>query len=78
MDGAAALLVGWVSFIDDRSPLPARTLLAQLCRFSARRWTESKCYRLARRRIGAAVGLGLVGRAVVVVWVCNLYNFMDG
>lgn len=79
--GAAALLVGWVSFIDDRSPLPARTrLLAQL--FAASLLLAGGLSPNAIDWPGGELALQsgwawLVG-LLFVVWVCNLYNFMDG
>ena len=84
-DAALAVLgagtaVAAVGFIDDHQPVPARMRLA--VHFVAAGWVLY-CFRLppawnalnAGRLIDA---LGYVVAAFVLVWLLNLYNFMDG
>lgn len=79
---AAALVIGVVSFVDDRTPLPARTrLVAQLAGAGliaigglmpeAVAWPGGKLM-LDPQWLGAALWV------VFIVWMVNLYNFMDG
>lgn len=77
----AALLVAGVSFIDDRSPLPARTrLLAQILAAVVMAIggliPHSIVWPGGELMLGSAWAwmLGLV----FIVWMTNLYNFLDG
>lgn len=77
----AALLVGGVSFIDDRSPLPARTrLLAQV--LAAVVMAIGGLMPHAIVWPGGELALGSawawVLGLVFIVWMTNLYNFLDG
>jgi UDP-N-acetylmuramyl pentapeptide phosphotransferase/UDP-N-acetylglucosamine-1-phosphate transferase len=79
---ATALIVGVVSFIDDRTPLPARTrLLVQLAGAGlialgglmpdAIAWPGGELV-LSLQWLGVTLWI------LFTVWMVNLYNFMDG
>ena len=75
-----ALAVAAVGFWDDHRPLTARVRL--LVHFGAAIWLVAALGGLAPLRLGQqTIDLGWVGAGlavVAVVWVLNLYNFMDG
>jgi UDP-N-acetylmuramyl pentapeptide phosphotransferase/UDP-N-acetylglucosamine-1-phosphate transferase len=78
---AALILVGAISFLDDRAEVPRRWRLA--AHFAAAGllvaggvlWTNLDLP-LAHWHLPAALALALT--ACYVVWMINLYNFMDG
>lgn len=77
----AALIIGVVSFIDDRTPLPARTrLVAQLAGAGLIAGGGLVPETIAWPGGGLTPGAWLGGALWVVflVWMINLYNFMDG
>lgn len=74
--GATVALVG---FVDDHSPIPARVRFVAHCIASAwvLYWMGTPLLDLP----GGALDLGVIGFAlctVYLVWMLNLYNFMDG
>ena len=73
-------LVALIGFIDDRQPLPARwRFLAHTCAAVWTLWLMNGIP--AVPLFGYAVDLGwfgLVLAAIYLVWMVNLYNFMDG
>ncbi len=78
---AATLIVGLVSFIDDRTPLPARTrLLAQA--FAASLLLAGGLSPNAIDWPGGELALhsgwAWLAGLLFIVWMSNLYNFMDG
>jgi len=79
--GGAALLVAAVSFLDDRFSLNAGVRL--LVHAGAAGWLLSdgflpQSFVLPGMAFGLAVPVAWVGGILFVVWLINLYNFMDG
>jgi Fuc2NAc and GlcNAc transferase len=78
--GGGGLMVAAVGFADDRRPLPTRVRLAVHC--AAAVWALYWLGGLAPLRIGPHnVDLGMGGEALAllgIVWILNLFNFMDG
>ena len=76
----SGLLVALVGFLDDRAALPARwRFLAHTCAAVWALWVMHGIP--AVPLFGVAVDLGwfgLVLAAIYLVWMVNLYNFMDG
>jgi UDP-N-acetylmuramyl pentapeptide phosphotransferase/UDP-N-acetylglucosamine-1-phosphate transferase len=77
----AALVVGVVSFIDDRSHIPAKTrfvvhLLASGVLVAGGLGLQS--IRLPGVELDLPAGWGLLLAVLFIVWMINLYNFMDG
>ena len=79
MLGAGSAVAG-IGFLDDHRPVPARVRLA--VHFSAAAWAlwwvglplASRSY----VSTGVPAALGYLVGAVAVVWMLNLWNFMDG
>ncbi|MGO4323121.1 MraY family glycosyltransferase [Pseudomonas sp. KB_12] len=78
--GGAGALVAIVGFMDDHGHIAARWRL--LGHFSAAIWALAWLEGLAPLNLfGVSVDLSWIGHALAVfylVWVLNLYNFMDG
>jgi Fuc2NAc and GlcNAc transferase len=74
------LLVAGVGFIDDRRPLSARLRLT--VHFAAAAWAMAWLGGLPPMQVGATLvesgWWGYLLGAVAIVWVLNLFNFMDG
>jgi Fuc2NAc and GlcNAc transferase len=77
---AGGLPVAAIGFLDDRRPVPARLRL--LTHFAAAIWGLAWLGGLPPLRFGEHVAVGGPGGFVIamlgVVWVTNLFNFMDG
>jgi len=77
---AGGLAVALVGFVDDRRSLSAATRLT--VHFTAALWALYWLGGLSALRVGThLISLGLVGDllgAFGIVWVLNLFNFMDG
>jgi Fuc2NAc and GlcNAc transferase len=78
--GGGGTAVGLVGFLDDRYHLPASTRLT--VHFIAALWALIWLHGLPPIRLGShVVHFGLAGYligAIGIVWVLNLFNFMDG
>ncbi|CRM48042.1 MraY family glycosyltransferase [Pseudomonas sp. 44 R 15] len=78
--GGAGVVIAVLGFMDDHGHIAARWRLAG--HFAAAAWALFWINGLAPLNIfGWALDLGLVGTvlaAVYIVWMLNLYNFMDG
>ena len=78
--GGAGVVIAVLGFMDDHGHIAARWRLAG--HFAAAAWALFWINGLAPLNIfGWALDLGLVGNvlaAVYIVWMLNLYNFMDG
>ncbi|WP_065886426.1 MraY family glycosyltransferase [Pseudomonas sp. 31 R 17] len=78
--GGAGMVIAVLGFMDDHGHIAARWRLAG--HFAAAAWALFWINGLAPLNIfGWALDLGLVGTvlaAVYIVWMLNLYNFMDG
>ncbi len=76
----AGALVGWVGFLDDHGHVAVRWRL--LAHFTAATWILVWLGGLPPLMLfGQAVDLGALGHglaALYLVWLLNLYNFMDG
>jgi Fuc2NAc and GlcNAc transferase len=73
-------LVAWIGWRDDHSSVPAKIRIA--VHFASAGWALFWLGGLPSLRIGEApLDVGLIGSilaAVAIVWLINLYNFMDG
>ncbi|TKK28037.1 glycosyl transferase [Pseudomonas sp. CFBP13528] len=78
--GGAGVVIAVLGFMDDHGHIAARWRLAG--HFAAAAWALFWINGLAPLNLfGWALDLGLVGNvlaAVYIVWMLNLYNFMDG
>lgn len=77
--GGGLLLVGLTGWLDDHRPIPVFARMAM--HLLAAGWLLWWLGGLAAIHIGVPVNLGMAGYAVAalgVVWLTNLYNFMDG
>lgn len=77
--GGGLLIVGLTGWLDDHRPIPIPVRLS--AHLLAAAWLLWWLGGLASLNVGFTVTLGLVGyglSAVGVVWLINLYNFMDG
>lgn len=79
--GGAMLLVGIVSLIDDRSHVPAGMRL--LAHFAAGGLLVAggavlEAFTLPGLSIGLSTTFSVILTLILIVWLINLYNFMDG
>lgn len=77
----AVLVVGAISFADDRSPVPAAWRLAAhllAAGLVIGGGLGLTVLRLPGMEIALGMGSGIILTVLLVVWMTNLYNFMDG
>lgn len=77
--GGGLLLVGLTGWLEDHRPIPVLARLA--AHFIAAAWLLWWLGGLAVLRVGVTLDLGISGyvvAAVGIIWLTNLYNFMDG
>ncbi|CUJ38203.1 MraY family glycosyltransferase [Achromobacter xylosoxidans] len=76
---ACGLPIAVVGYIDDRRSLSARSrLLVQIASAAAALWLLSPLTTLTIFGLTLPVGLSIAVYLIGIVWMTNLYNFMDG